>query len=91
MGGLNKLDKALFNKESILGGSCNLNSIRQGIYSYYIENGIPQNAPSDLQRGVIIMYEGQSANAQVIMDWERKKSYHRVNNNVSGSEWCEWF
>lgn len=91
MGGLNKLDKALFNKERILGGSDNLNSITQGIYSYYVENGIPHNAPSGLQRGIIIMYEGLISTAQIIMDWGTEKSYHRVNNSTSGASWCEWF
>lgn len=91
VGGLNKLDKALFNKERILGGSDNLNSITQGIYSYYVENGIPHNAPSGLQRGIIIVFESNISRAQIIMDFGNKRTYQRVDNSGVGNAWCDWY
>lgn len=90
VGGLQNLDAALI-KRSFLTNLSDLNKITPGIYSYYQERGIPINTPLNVQRGVILSFNGSSLQGQILLDWKQKKFYCRVDNSAYGDNWSDWF
>lgn len=90
VGGLQNLDAALI-KRSNLSNSSDLNKITPGVYSFFQEGGIPINAPLNVQRGVILSFNGSALQGQILLDWVQKKFYCRVDNSGYGDKWSDWF
>ena len=90
VGGLQNLDAALIKRVN-LSNLYDLNTITPGIYSFFQENGIPQNAPLNVQRGVILSFNGEALQGQILLDWKQKKFYCRVDNSSYGGNWSDWF
>lgn len=90
MGELLKLDTALI-KRGYLTDLSDLNKITPGIYSYYQERGLPINIPLNVQRGVILSFNGGTLQGQILLDWAQKRFYCRVDNSANGDQWSDWF
>lgn len=56
--------------KGLVTSASDLNNIRSnGIYQYYIERGLPANAPTYLDRGIIMVFSSGLHTVQIIYDY----------------------
>lgn len=56
--------------KGLVTSASDLNNMRSnGIYQYYIERGLPANAPTYLDRGIIMVFSSGNHTIQIIYDY----------------------
>ena len=88
VGGLLNISSALMNKGTI-GSDDDLNSIGNGIFYYYVENGYPANLPSDktgIKRGDILSFY----TSQLLISYDPSIGVSMLVRSKVADSWGSW-
>lgn len=88
VGGLLNISSALMNKGTI-GSDDDLNSIGNGMFYYYVENGYPANLPSDktgIKRGDILSFY----TSQLLISYDASIGVSMLARSKVNDSWGSW-
>lgn len=76
-------------KKDLLNSTNDLNTIQDGIYDFYIEQGLPQNIPSNLERGIVLQINTKRHKIQIVFNISFNRIVYR-GGTINGNVWGKW-
>lgn len=88
LGGLNGIERML-KRQYVVKGENDWNELKFGIYSYYIEDGLPKNSPTGLSRGIALCLYCPPHYGQIILNYDSISTVF-VRTSYNGTVWADW-
>ena len=76
-------------KKDLLNSTNDLNTIQDGIYDFYIEQGLPQNIPSNVERRIVLQINTKRHKIQIVFNISFNRIVYR-GGTIHSNVWGEW-
>lgn len=76
-------------KKDLLNSTDDLNTIKDGIYDFYIEKGLPQNIPYNIERGIVLQINTKRHKIQIVFNISFNRIAYR-GGTINGNVWGIW-